>query len=402
MWELISVNKRNSVILMMTMAICLLLLGAAIGQSLGDPLIGVAVAAFIWIVLSFVSYYSGDQILLSSSGALPVTREVHPQLFNVVDEMTIAAGLGKMPAIYIIPDPAPNAFATGRKPETASIAVTAGLLSRLNRDELQGVIAHEMSHIIHRDILYVTLAGVMLGAVAILSDVYLRGFLRGSSFGRRTSGRGGGQAQAAVLLIAVLLAVLAPILTQVLYFALSRSREYLADAGSARLTRYPEGLASALEKIAAAPTQLAGVNRATAPMYIVNPLTQAGGSESFSLFSTHPPVAKRVAVLRAMMHGANWKDYGDAYMAVTKQRLDIPPSILKAPVLVPIRPASIGGDTSMDGKQHIRQTADLVRKVNGFTFLTCSCGLSIKVPPTFTDQKVTCPRCGLIHNPVPA
>jgi heat shock protein HtpX len=395
MFELIAANKRNSVILMTAMAICLLLLGAAIGFYLGNPLIGVAAAAGVWFVLALTSYFGGDQILLFASGAQPVTKEVHPQLFNVVEEMTIAAGLGKMPAIYIINDPAPNAFATGRDPKTASIAVTAGLLARLNRDELQGVVAHEMSHIIHRDILYVTIAGVMLGAIVMLSELFLRGMFRsGGSLGRRTSSKGGGQAQLVLLLVAVLCAILAPILAQLLYFALSRSREYMADAGGARLTRYPEGLASALEKIAASPTQLESANKATAPMFIVNPFMQANG-RSFSLLSTHPPIEKRITILRSMMHGANWKDYSAAYAAVTHKKFSAPISI-DADKEMPVRQPSDQTAAPATARQQVRDTADIMRTVNGFAFLTCSCGLKIKVPPALKGKMFNCPRCNAL------
>jgi heat shock protein HtpX len=395
MWELISANKRNSIILMTMMAMCLLALGAAIGYYMGNPFIGLAAAGGIWLVLALVSYFGGDQVLLSASGAQLVTRDVHPQLFNVVEEMTIAAGLGKVPAVYIINDPAPNAFATGRDPKTASIAVTAGLLARLNRDELQGVVAHEMSHILHRDILYVTIAGVMLGAIVMLSEGFLRGMFRsGGSLGRRTSsGKGGGQAQLLMLLVALLLAILAPILAQLLYFALSRSREYMADGGGARLTRYPEGLASALEKIAASPTQLEAVNKATAPMFIVNPFMQAHNG-SFSLLSTHPPIEKRIAILRAMMHGSGWRDYSDAYAAVTHKKLAVPASTLQEGQ-APIRQASTdtAEQTPATENQHMRTTADIMRAVNGFAFLTCACGLRMKVPPALRGKNVACPRC---------
>ncbi|MEE9366103.1 MAG: M48 family metallopeptidase, partial [Dehalococcoidales bacterium] len=251
MWEQIRVNKRNSVILLSTMALCLIALGAVLGLAFGGGggvFFGVIIATVIWLVLMVVSFSSGDQILLASSKAKLVTYEVHPQLFNVVEEMKIAANLPKMPKIYIINDPSPNAFATGRSPERASVAVTAGLLARLNRDELQGVIAHEMSHIVNRDILFITLAGVMLGSIVLMSQVFLRGMFyssMGSSrrFSSRSSNQGG--AQILFLVIALVAAILAPIFVQILYFSLSRRREYLADAGAVRLSRYPEGLASA-------------------------------------------------------------------------------------------------------------------------------------------------------------
>ena len=202
MWELIRANKRNSIILMVLMAATLLFLGYIIGVAFAGHqagFIGLIIAAAIWLILAMVSFSSGDQILLAASKAVPVTHDEHPQLFNIVEEMKIAAGLPAMPKIYIIPDPAPNAFATGRSPQSASVAVTAGLLGRLNRDELQGVIAHEMSHILHRDILYVTLAGIMLGSIVLLSQVFLRGMFYSSMGSRRrysSGGRGGGQAAA--------------------------------------------------------------------------------------------------------------------------------------------------------------------------------------------------------------
>ncbi|NLT76152.1 MAG: M48 family metalloprotease, partial [Planctomycetes bacterium] len=170
MWELIRANKQHSILLMALMAFVLLLVGGIIGLATFGPdgaLIGLGAATVVWLVLALVSFSSGDQILLAASRAQRVTHDVHPQLFNIVEEMKIAAGLPAMPKVYIINDPAPNAFATGRSPETASVAVTAGLLARLNRDELQGVIAHEISHILHRDILYVTLAGIMLGGIVL-------------------------------------------------------------------------------------------------------------------------------------------------------------------------------------------------------------------------------------------
>ncbi|MHC4153976.1 MAG: M48 family metallopeptidase, partial [Planctomycetota bacterium] len=262
MWELIRINRRKSITLLGLMALCLLLLGYIIGMAvLGarGAYFGLIIAAIVWLILLMVSFSSGDQILLAASRAKPVTHDVHPQLFNIVEEMKIK--------VYIINDPAPNAFATGRKPETASVAVTAGLLAKLNRDELQGVVAHEISHILHRDILFVTLAGIMLGSIVLLSQVFLRGMFYSSMGSRRrySSGSGGGQAQLILLVIAIVVAILAPIMAYLLYFALSRKREYLADAGGARLTRYPEGLASALEKIAGDPSpQLASVNKVTA------------------------------------------------------------------------------------------------------------------------------------------
>ncbi len=177
MWELIQANKRKSIILFLCMGICLLLLGYVIGSSIYPKeggVFGLFIAVGIWFIMSLVSYFAGDSIILAMSGAKEVTHDIHPQLFNIVEEMKIAANLPFMPKVYIIDEPAPNAFATGTKPEKIAIAVTAGLLSRLNRDELQGVIAHEMSHIANRDVLFVTFAGVLLGSIVFISEVFLR------------------------------------------------------------------------------------------------------------------------------------------------------------------------------------------------------------------------------------
>jgi heat shock protein HtpX len=398
MWELIRVNKRNSVLLLGAMGTVLLILGFVLGMVFGHGhpqagWIGMGIATVIWTVMTLVSLSSGDQILLASSKAVKVTQEVHPMLFNVVEEMTIAANLPKIPKIYIINDPSPNAFATGRSPETASIAVTAGLLAKLNRDELQGVVAHEMSHIIHRDILFVTLAGVMLGSVVLISQIFLRGMFYSSLGSRRryssnSSNQGG--AQLIMIVVAILFAILAPILTQLLYFALSRKREYLADAGGVRLTRYPEGLAGALEKIAGSNVNMEAANKVTAPMYIANPFR---GKKAMNLYSTHPPIEERVRILRNMSHGAGYIDYEKSYEAVTKRSAVMPASALKSEE-VAIRDASTESKSTRNAKQQARQIGDLMRTVSAFSFLTCSgCNLKMKIPPDFKGKKVKCPRC---------
>jgi len=400
MWELIRANKRNSIILMSLMAAALLLLGFIIGLAFFGPnggFIGLIIATAIWIILTLISFSGGDQILLASSKAKPVTHDVHPQLFNVVEEMAIAAAL-PMPKVYIIADPAPNAFATGRNPKTASVAVTAGLLGRLNRDELQGVIAHEMSHILHRDILFVTLAGIMLGSIVLLSQVFLRGMFYSSMMGSRrrysSGGRGGGQAQLIMLIVAIAAAILAPIMAYLLYFALSRRREYLADAGAARLTRYPEGLAGALEKIANDKSpQLATANKVTAPMYIVNPFKKKGKRMKLSdLSSTHPPISERIKILRNMTHGASFKNYSDSYSNVTHAKTIIPPTALTKEDIA-LRQAGAEAKKKQRLEKQLHQVGDIMRKVNGFIFLTCLCGLKLKVPPNYKSNRVICPRC---------
>ncbi len=386
---------------MVVMAVVLMLLGFVIGMAFfdGSPeagFFGLIIATAIWLVLTLISFSSGDQILLAASKAKPVTHDVHPQLFNIVEEMKIAAGLPAMPKIYIINDPAPNAFATGRSPKSASVAVTAGLLGRLNRDELQGVIAHEISHILHRDILFITLAGIMLGSIVLLSQVFLRGMFYSSMGSRRrysSGGKGGGQAQLVMMIVAIVAAILAPIMAYLLYFALSRRREYLADAGGARLTRYPEGLASALEKIANDPSpQLASVNKVTAPMYIANPFKKKKQRKLSDLTSTHPPISERVKILRNMTHGASFKDYSEAFTNVTKTKTVVPVAALTKEDIA-LREADVKAKKQQRTETQMRQVGDIMRRVNQFIFLTCACGLKLKIPPNFKSKKVKCPRC---------
>jgi heat shock protein HtpX len=397
MWELIRINKRNSVLLLAAMASCLIALGMIIGMAWAGReggMFGILIALGIWLIMTVISFSAGDSILLTASSAKPVTHEVHPRLFNVVEEMSIAAGL-PVPKVYIINDPSPNAFATGRNPQTASIAVTAGLLGKLNRDELQGVVAHEMSHILHRDILFVTLAGILLGAVALLSQVFLRSLFYGGMGSRRrysSGNKNAGGIMVIMMLVAIILAILAPIMTQLLYFALSRRREYLADAGAARLTRYPEGLASALEKIAGDRTpQLATANNITAPLYIVNPLKKAGQWTLSDLTSTHPPISERIRILRNMSQGASFKDYSDAFENVTKKKSIVPATALTKEDIA-LRQASSEAKGERISKQ-MREVGDIMRKVNGFLFLPCACGVTLKIPPNYKENTVKCPRC---------
>ena len=406
MWELIQSNKRKSLILFLAMGIILLLLGYFIGGMFlgtnGGGELGIFFALLIWAVMSLVSYFAGSSIMLSVSRAKEVTKEVHPQLFNIVEEMKIASALPKIPKIFIINEEAPNAFATGRSPENCAVTVTAGLLSRLNRDELQGVIAHEMSHIKNRDILYMTFAGVMLGTIVIVSEVFLRGLWFGGGSLNRYKNRssGGGSGQAVIAIAALVLAILAPILARLLYFAISRKREYLADASGVRLTRYPEGLASALEKLADNRLDLRAANKATAGMYIVNPLKKKGMKLS-DLTSTHPPISERIRILRNMSQGAGYMDYQNAYMKIkNKTERLIPNSVLDSNEKVTIRDTSVSKET-IDKKNYRRNLGDLVMNVNGYSFVHCVCGLTLKIPPTYKKSEIKCPRCGRINKVPP-
>ena len=398
MWELIAANKRKSVILLTVMAMAMIGAGMLIGQAIvpGAWLVGGFFALILWLILSLVSYYSGDAIFLASAGAREIQQTDHPTLFNIVEEMKIASGLPAMPRIYIIDDPRPNAFAVGRDPQHASVAVTAGLLNRLDRDEVQGVIAHELAHVHNRDVLYVMLAAMMIGVIALMADVFLR-FLwyGGGRYRSRGRGGGGGQAQAIILLLAILLAILGPIAAQILYFALSRRREYLADACGAAYTRYPEGLASALEKIAANPGLGEQKNRAMAPMYIVNPLQ--GARSAVGLFSTHPPTEERIRVLRSMA-GASLADYEQAYKKAKGGGL-LPSGSLKTARPVGVRPAwqEEPNQPRPTPQERARQTSDMLWKLGNYAFIACPCGVRLKVPPGFKSDKVRCPRCKRVH-----
>jgi heat shock protein HtpX len=296
MWEQITRNRVKSALLVVFFVAFVIFLGWIFGKTTVWGPAGPVLAAIIAGVMAFAGYYNSDKIVLAISRARPATKQEFPYLYNTVEGLAVAAGL-PVPKLYVIDDTAPNAFATGRNPEHAAIAVTTGLLQKLNRAELEGVIGHEMSHIADYDILLMTLTVVMVGTVALVSDWMMRSFLWGG--GRRRRDAGGGQAGMILMLVALALAILAPIIAQLIRLAISRRREFLADANAARLTRYPEGLASALEKLTRDAEPLEVANKATAHLYIVNPLKDIGGAMN-GLFSTHPPAEKRIEALRAM------------------------------------------------------------------------------------------------------
>jgi heat shock protein HtpX len=301
--ERIAVNRRNSLLLITAFLAFVAVFGYVIGWAwIGDPvgaIFGLVLAFVVGIVSGLATYYGGDRLVLATSRAREITHDDAPVLFNVVEEMAIAAGI-PMPKVYIIDDSAPNAFATGRDPEHASVAVTSGLLEKLNRDELQGVIAHEMSHIGNFDIRYAMLVGVLVGTTVLISDFFLRGLW--FSGGGRGRGEGGGYAQLIMIVIAILLAILAPLFARLLQLSISRQREYLADASAVRLTRNPKGLADALQKISGDTEVLEAANRATAHLYIVNPV-KSFEKRAKGLFSTHPPIQERIEILRQMETG---------------------------------------------------------------------------------------------------
>ena len=302
-----SANRRSSFLLVLVVIAFLGLFGFAIGYAIGyangDPIVwaigAVAIAVAFGVLSALGSYYGGDQLVLASSHAQEVQQEQAPQLFNVVGEMATAAGV-PMPKVYIIDDPSPNAFATGRDPQHSSIAVTSGLLQKMNREELQGVIGHEMSHVRNYDIRFTLIVGVLVGSIALLAQLFLR-YTFWFGGGRRSNNdnnSGGGGLAILFLVIGVVMAILAPIFTALVQMAVSRQREYLADASSVELTRNPHGLESALAKLASDNEPLHSANGATQHLYIVNPLKKLGGGSA--LFSTHPPIVDRINRLRQL------------------------------------------------------------------------------------------------------
>lgn len=288
-------NIRNSYILITLFLIFVIAVGWVFSRALDSSDILVFAVIFS-IIMSIGSYWWSDKIVLAMSGAKEIDHDSHRELYHIVENLCITAGL-PTPKIYIIDDTAPNAFATGRDPKHAVIAVTTGILQKLNKTEIEGVLAHELSHIGNRDILFSTIVVVLVGFITLLADW----FWRASFFGGRRRDREG-NAGGYIFIIAIVLTILAPIVATLIQFAISRKREFLADASGALLTRYPEGLARALEKISGDTEPLEVANKATAHMYIVNPLKGNGNGRNWfaSLFSTHPPIEERAAALRGL------------------------------------------------------------------------------------------------------
>lgn len=427
MWEAIASNQRRSLWLVGLMGVVLALLGAVIGLAvavsmgagLSDlgrdgpprwgvlesrPLVeqvldaqwgayfGIAAAVLVWLILWATAAGAGDGILLNTAQAREIQKEDSPRLWNVVEEMTIAAGLGKMPRVFIIDDSGLNAFAVGYRRNKTAVAVTAGLLKHLTRDELQGVIAHEIGHIRNQDVRFMTLAAVMVGAIVLLSHGFLRGLYYSGR--RRSSSRGGGGAQLVVLAVAVTVAILAPLAARLLYFACSRRREFLADASSARFTRYPPGLASALEKISRRAGGTLEVSPVVAPLYIVNPLQARA---AFTLFSTHPRTEERIRILRGM-GGAGFAAYEEAYRNVLgAHNTCIGPTTLGDAEAVELRDPTPEADDTADAVARAKEVGRILDHVVSLVVIPCVCGVRLKLPPGFQTEQLTCPRCGRGH-----
>jgi heat shock protein HtpX len=297
-YDRIDQNRRSTLLLLVGFVLLLAGMSIVIGLVVGLPYPYAPLLIIPFLVFALFSYYASANVALAISGAHEVTKEQEPELYRTVENLCIGAGL-PMPKVYVIEDGSPNAFATGRDPQHAAVCVTRGLLQKMEPLELEGVIAHELSHIGNYDIRVMTIVVVLVGLAALMADLLLRLTIFGA--GRRPGNRdrGGGAAVIFIYVLALAAAILTPIVAQAIRFAVSRQREYLADASGALLTRYPEGLARALEKIAADPDPLEVANKATAHLYINNPLREHGSFLN-NLFTTHPPIQDRIKVLRAM------------------------------------------------------------------------------------------------------
>lgn len=289
-FDAIEANKRNSLILIAVMFAIFLAVIAAISYIFDVGICGPAMGFFVLLIYTVIVFFQGDKIILASAGAKEAKKQEYPYLYNVVEGLSLASQI-PMPKVYVISDPSPNAFATGRDPEHSSVAVTTGLLEMLNRQELEGVIAHEISHVANFDIRFSMIAVVFVGAIALLGNVVTRSLLWGGGGSRDRKGGAG-----VLVIVAIIFVILAPIFAQLVRFALSRQREYLADANGARLTRYPEGLAGALEKIKTAAIPTKAANDTTASLFFSNPFPN---KMSF-LAATHPPIDDRIKRLRSM------------------------------------------------------------------------------------------------------
>jgi len=301
MQEQIAHNRRRSALLIVGFAALVVLVAEAVNVAVGNAGVFLIVGFAVAIAMSFGSYYYSDKIALSMSHARPVSHDEQPRLYNIVEGLCIAAGL-PMPRIYVVEDPAPNAFATGRNPQHSSIAVTTGLLEKMNRIELEGVLAHELSHVKNYDILVSSIAVTLVGVIALMADFALRFMWWGGPRRRDADRDGGGGPAAVIAILGIVLLIVAPIAAQLMQFAVSRKRESLADVSGVGLTRYPPGLISALEKLKADQTVVRSGSRATAHLWIESPLDRRQGRLAWlnRLYDTHPPLDERIRTLQEL------------------------------------------------------------------------------------------------------
>ncbi|MDP8221132.1 MAG: M48 family metalloprotease [Candidatus Stygibacter frigidus] len=425
--ELIRKNQRKSIYLLITSFVILLIVGFVLGSlfytylaprrgsdyesnRIWFALIFAGFIGLVELVQVYLIFNSKPRTLFKQLGLKEANQTQFSKLNNVIAEMSIAAGLARAPEAYVIASKAANAMAFGTRPETGAIAVTAGLLSICNRDELQGVVAHELAHLVNKDSMLLEVCRSTLGMVIVLRDVMLRSLYWGS-MGRssyrtsnRSSGKGNSGFGLVLIIIGVIFAIMAPILIQIIYFSLSREREYLADAVSARLTRYPAGLASALTKIAYSTTTLEKIDKVSAAAFIDQPYGDVVVTSKGT--RTHPPIWNRIKILRKMIGGAGYLDYRKAYEEVVNTTAGfMPESVASSTTKLPLRMAeALVGEQSMVTSEaemaaltdNVR-TEDVIRLTEDYGFIDCDCGLKIKVPADYDKYEIKCPRCGRRH-----
>lgn len=389
MWELINKNKSKTFLFVFLMALCFGLMAYCLAETLK-----IYNVPPIWVYIVVYGYYFGTLIVASRdsknvflklSNARFALRAYYPKLFNIVQEMSIASGLSTMPDIYIIDEDSPNAFACGKDHKTASIVVTKGLLARLNRDELQAVVAHEISHIVNRDILYLMYTSCLLGCMVFISDFVIK-FLRSCS--NRRSFNGG----AIYIIPFVLISLVLVALSKIFYFCLSKKREYLADACAVQFTRNPMALANALKKIDEEQTYFVNTNPITSAMFIVSPLNNKE--------KTHPPIEKRIQIL-LRLSSCNIAAYNNSYQKVLGKKSSIvskkiidKPSYSK---VIPIVATTLANQTVQDKIANHREAYDTMLKMENYIFIKCDCDTKLKVPKELKGQKIPCPHCKKMH-----
>lgn len=389
MWELINKNKSKTFLFVFLMALCFGLMAYCLAETLK-----IYNVPPIWVYIVVYGYYFGTLIVASRdsknvflklSNARFALRAYYPKLFNIVQEMSIASGLSTMPDIYIIDEDSPNAFACGKDHKTASIVVTKGLLARLNRDELQAVVAHEISHIVNRDILYLMYTSCLLGCMVFISDFVIK-FLRSCS--NRRSFNGG----AIYIIPFVLISLVLVALSKIFYFCLSKKREYLADACAVQYTRNPMALANALRKIDAEQSYFVNTNPLTSAMFIVSPLNNKE--------KTHPPIEKRIQIL-LRLSSCNIAAYNNSYQKVLGKKSSIvskkiidKPSYSK---VIPIVATTLANQTVQDEISNHREAYDTMLKMENYIFIKCDCDTKLKVPKELKGQKIPCPHCKKMH-----
>ena len=435
MWTQIQNNKRNCFLIIVAIFSVMIFLGGFFGalysyffnENTDLPLsvfldikdfhaysetmfIGIAISLFLWLFLLFIALVDGKRIILALNWTYKLPRDSNRILRNVVEEMSIAAGLPKVPEIYVIDAAMPNSFSTGMSPKDSAIVVTTGLLTALDRDELQAVIAHEIAHIANRDTSFMLIAGAMLGTITVITHLGLK-MIFGYSMSRRNPIGNNFKLKIVIIALTLLLMVFSPIMARILYLFISQKKEYLADACAVQYTRYPRALATALVKISTSVFVLRDADKLTSSMYIVHPLDlEVEQREAFSMFKnifrTHPPTEKRIEVLEKMTR-ADFNAYNAAFSKTSPRKRTIINkkdlyNVKKVDIKIPER----NYETDVNGR-HIylasaladmaerkREAEDIVWKAKNYIFRECECGTKLKIPQSYKGQEISCPHCG--------